>query len=379
MVHDNKIGKMKRGKGILYLIFIVLVGCLHKHTDNYVINGRVSKEYDGQKVMLFTLLNDSIISVDSTIIKNGVFKFQGKEYIRDFSKITMGNFSNMVFSTQLILERGQITVHLDSISTVSGPLLQPLYQSYQDSSLILYRNGYKFIEKAIETGRINDLANDTAFLRTKKVGIDHILRTIKCNPNNVIGKRAFLGGYFQVPDEYLDECFSWFDDLTQSDTRINDYINKRHKEMEERAMKEKFMGTVIHDFELTAIEGNTKKLSDYVGKSKYLYLDFWASWCAPCIAEFPNLIRIYNEYHEDCLNILGISLDTNETAWKNALDAHHVNWEMVMVKNEKEMRDMLEIPGIPWGILLDNKGAIIEIVSLGSLALPGLMGKYCHH
>jgi len=149
--------------------------------------------------------------------------------------------------------------------------------------------------------------------------------------------------------------------------------------MEERAMKEKFMGTVIHDFELTAIEGNTKKLSDYVGKSKYLYLDFWASWCAPCIAEFPNLIRIYNEYHEDCLNILGISLDTNETAWKNALDAHHVNWEMVMVKNEKEMRDMLEIPGIPWGILLDNKGAIIEIVSLGSLALPGLMGKYCHH
>ena len=361
-----------------YILFIFFIGCSQNHVNEYMINGSISKEYDRQKVMLFTLLNDSIMSVDSTIIKNGVFKFQGKEYIRDFSKITTEKFSDKVFSTQLILERGQINVHLDSISTVSGPLLNPLYQSYQDSSLLLYRNAYKLLEKALEAGTINELTNDTTFLRISKLGVAYQLRVIKRNPNNAIGKRAFLGGYSRVPDEHLDECFSWFDELTQSDSRIKGYFNERRRETEKRKRQEKLMGSIIQDFELTEIDGKTKRISDYVGKSKYLYIDFWASWCGPCIAEFPDLTKIYDEYHENCLNILGISLDTSETAWKKALDTHNVNWDMVIAKNEKEMRDANLISGIPYGLLLDDKGTIVEIVSLGSLVLPGLMKKLCH-
>jgi len=379
MSRGNNTIKFIMKKGFYYFLFIVFIGCSQKHVDKYIINGSISKEYDGQKVMLFLLLNDSIISVDSTIIKNGGFKFQGKEYIRDFSKITTENFSNKVFSTQLILERGKINVYLDSISSVSGPLLNPLYQSYQDSSLLLYRNAYKLIERALEAGNINELTNDTAFLRISKLGIDYKLRVIRRNPNNAIGKRAFLERNTRVPDEHLDECISWFDELTQSDSRIKGYINERHREMAERMRREKLLGAVIQDFELTEIDGKTKRISDYVGKSKYLYIDFWASWCGPCIAEFPDLIKIYDEYHENCLNILGISFDTNEIAWKKALETHRVNWEMVIAKNEKEMRDAYLISGIPFGILLDDKGIIVEIVNLGSLILPSLMKKLCHH
>ena len=379
MSRGNNTIKLIMKKGFYYLLFIVFIGCSQRHVDKYFISGSISNEYNGKKVMLFTLLNDSIISVDSTIIKNGIFKFQGKEYIRDFSKITTEKFLDKVFSTQLILERGKIYVHLDSIPTVSGQLLQPLYQCYQDSSLLLYRNAYKLIEIALEEGTINEITNDTAFLRLSKLGVDHILRVIKRNPNNAIGKRAFLGNYFFVPDEHLDECFSQFDELMQSDTKIKGYINKRHREMEESKRREKLLGTVIQDFELTEIDGKTKRISDFVEKSKYLYIDFWASWCGPCIAEFPDLIKIYNEYHENCLNILGISFDTSESAWKKALDTHQVNWDMLMAKNEKEMRDAYLISGIPYGLLLDDKGIIVETVILGSMALPSLMKKLCHH
>ena len=379
MSRGNNTIKGIKIKGFYYILFIFFIGCSQNHVEKYMISGSISKEYNGKTVMLFTLLNDSIISVDSTIIKNGVFKFQGKEYIRDFSKITTKNFPDKVFSTQLILERGKINVYLDSISTVSGPLLNPLYQCYQDSSLLLYRNAYKLIEKALEEGTTNEITNDTAFLRISKLGTDYKLRVIKRNPNNAIGKRAFLGGYSLVPDKHLDECFSWFDELTQSDPKIKDYIKERRREMEKRERREKLLGTVIQDFELTEIGGKTKRISDYVGKSKYLYIDFWASWCGPCIAEFPDLIKIYNEYNKKCLNILGISFDTSEAAWKKALDTHHVNWEMVIAKNEKEMRDAYLISGIPFGILLDDKGTIVEIVDLGSLVLPSLMKKLCHH
>ena len=68
------------------------------------------------------------------------------------------------------------------------------------------------------------------------------------------------------------------------------------------------------------------KISDFAGKSKYLYLDFWASWCGPCIAEMPTLKKVYEKYREHGLQVISISSDANEKNWKKAIERIDVPW-----------------------------------------------------
>jgi thiol-disulfide isomerase/thioredoxin len=357
--------------GIIFLLFL-FIGCSPKQIDEYIIKGSISKAHDGEMVMLFTLLGDSIISVDTTIIQKGTFRFQGKEYVRDFSVITTGNFPEKVLSAELILERGEISVDLDSESAVSGQLLQPAYKCYVDSFSLLYKE----IEKSfqITNGTIYAI-NDSAHAKASDVLMSYVLRVIKNNTNNIIGKRAF--GYYcdRASDEELYNIYNLFDETTKSDPDIIFFLNDRNRARSESIASEKLLNTVFQDFEILSTDGTTKRISDFVGKSQYLFIDFWASWCGPCIADFPHLMDVYNLYHEKGLNVLGISFDTSETAWKKALETHRVNWEMVMAKNEREIRDTYAISGIPYGILLDNKGTIVEVKLRGSV-LAFFLKKY---
>ena len=60
------------------------------------------------------------------------------------------------------------------------------------------------------------------------------------------------------------------------------------------------------------------KLSDYVGKGKVVLVDFWASWCGPCRREMPNLVETYAKYKGKNFEIVGVSLDQDGAAWKEA-------------------------------------------------------------
>ena len=359
-------------EGLFLGILFLFIGCLPKQADEYYIKGTISKEHDGEMVMLFMLLGDSIVSVDTTIIKKGAFKFHGKENIRDFSVITTGNFPDRVLSAEVILESGKISVHLDSVSVVLGALLQPLYESYIDSLTFLYKELEKTYQ--IINGKVEHI-NDSAMNKAHAELTNYVLRVLRNNANNVIGKRAFDYYAYTASDEEVYNVYELFDETTKSNPDIISTLDDRMKASGERVEREKMLNSVFQDFELIATDGTIKRISDYVGKSKYLFIDFWASWCGPCIADFPYLVDVYSTYQEKGLEILGISFDSSETAWKKALETHYVSWEMVMAKNEKEMRNAYAISGIPYGILLDDKGCIVEIGLIGSF-LPLVIKKY---
>jgi len=347
----------KKIEGLFLLILFFFLKCTPKLEDKYIIKGSIAEEHEGEMVMLFTLSGDSIITVDTTIIKNGAFRFQGKEHIRDFSVITTGNFPEKVLSTEVILERGIIKVHLDSISVVSGPFLQSIYESFQDSSIFLRNEIMKTFQ--ITNGKPK-VIDDSAFNHALNNEMRHALRILKVNSNNAIGKRAF-GYIYQMEDEVFYSIYDLLDETSKSDPDIIFLINDRLREKSEKVEKEKRRNTVFQDFDLLTLDGTTKRISDYVGKSKYLFIDFWASWCGPCIADFQHLKAVYDIYHEKGFNILGISFDTSETTWKKSVETYYIPWETVMVKNEKEMRVSYAISGIPYGILLDDKGIIVEV------------------
>ena len=108
-------------------------------------------------------------------------------------------------------------------------------------------------------------------------------------------------------------------------------------------------------------EGQPVSLSDYLNKGKYVLVDFWASWCAPCRKQMPELVRIYNEYKNKNFEIVGVSFDTNRQNWINGLKEMDMTWpQMSDLKGWESPAVMLYgIQGIPHTILLSPDGKII--------------------
>ena len=84
-------------------------------------------------------------------------------------------------------------------------------------------------------------------------------------------------------------------------------------------------GCMFTDFEVE-YNGKVQRLSDYVGRGQYVLVDFWASWCSPCMAEVPALKAAYDEFHKKGFEIFGVSLDNRKEAWEAAIKNKELNW-----------------------------------------------------
>lgn len=119
------------------------------------------------------------------------------------------------------------------------------------------------------------------------------------------------------------------------------------------------IGSQFAEIKQPTPQGKKVKLSSFRGK--YILLEFWASWCAPCRKENPNLITVYNEYKSRGFEIYGVSLDRNEHAWKKAIADDQLPWLQV-----SDLKGALGDPALTYGayaipsnFLIDPSGKVI--------------------
>jgi thiol-disulfide isomerase/thioredoxin len=361
--------KTKNMKYKVQLLFFILPFFLMSYTedDDVVIEGTVSFPYDGV-IYLYSQQHIGDVSgyvyVDSTFVESGSFTLKEKEYLNGLSIVTL---ADRHMYARLILEKGNINMQLKApkmYSKISGTSLNDLFQQYVDSCAY-------YAQKLTDAGFDGYIKYDSEIGRIWLSYGQCVWRYKEENITNATGRAVFLN---EINDGVFDRCIHNPDSVNleiikkgglEEHSSIIAYLKKKEKAKANKAAPVDLIGTQYKDFELFDPAGEKYKLSDFVGKSKFLLIDFWASWCAPCIRDMPELKKLYEKYKDQGLEIISISIDIDKENWLKGIERVNVPWKHLSnLQYRSDLTKFYNLSGIPYAVLLDKSGTIISLHSL---------------
>ena len=349
---------------LLLLASISVVSCSKVGDNEFIITGNVDGLKDGTSVYLQKQDSTGLVQIDTVKVEKNKFTFTGPVKETDLYLVQIENTEGKV---PLILESGEIVIKAkkDSIglAEVSGTYNNDELSSYRTDQSKLQKKMMKFQQDNMM--KINEARqkNDTVFINGLKKEYG------KLQEEGEKSAEAYVSSH---PKSYISILIlqSMFNSMTPDIPKLTKLYNGLDASLKDSKVGIKTkkalgkfsatqVGSVAPDFSGPTPDGKVISLKQSLGK--LTIIDFWASWCKPCREENPNVVALYNEYHSKGLNIIGVSLDKDAAAWKDAIAKDQLTWNHVSnLKNwEEPIAREYNIYSVPATFLLDANGKII--------------------
>ena len=322
-------------KMLLMSAAVALTACAGAAASDggYTLTLPLSPEDDDATV--FIVNYDNGAKIDSVTVEDGRAVFKGSVDEPVMARLTMDGQRMGTF----ILENGDLTMVPQK--GISSPLNDKLTAIQQELSAIVQQ--YRALP--------DDSASMARGAELEKQYNDVVEKTIVENAGNPVGYYFFMNKAYEYSLPELK-------DALEKNPAFKKYerVNKLVEAAENKARTQP--GNKFVDFEI-ANDSTVQRLSDYVGKGKYVLVDFWASWCGPCIRETKVLKEILQEYGPKGLQVLGVAVWDEPQNTLDAIEKHQLPWPQIL-NAQTVPTDLYGISGIPCIILFGPDGTIIS-------------------
>lgn len=349
---------------LLALFTLSIISCNNLKDNEFLISGTANGIENGKKVFVEIQDENGVIAKDTGVIENGKFELKGSTDNIDLGFIRI---ENEKINLPIILEEGKIKINIvkDSLqkSTIEGTFNNDKFQKFNNESVAILEKVKKFekennpkMQKALtenDTVTVNKIKKE--YKNFQNDMNDYSKTFIKNNPDAFISV-LLLENFLMREYIPATEIKSFYDKL---DKKLVNTKSAQNIKKTLDLMLAVVVGKPAPKFSAKSPEGKLISLDESLGK--VTIVDFWASWCAPCRKENPNVVALYNEYHSKGLNIIGVSLDQDATKWKDAIAKDKLSWTHVSNLKywDEPIGKQYGISSIPATFILDAKGNIV--------------------
>ena len=353
------------------ILFIAAVsGSLFAACDSgtsFTVNGTIEGVTEGKALLVTRTDNNTIDTLAIAPIANGKFTLTGSVQEVTVAALSIEGTRNRI--SPLFIENAKFAVKFGKNPRYEGGKLVeqgtvtvltgggPAQQVYNSLFALQQEDGLKNNELSAQFMASNDQAVRDS-LREVARALDKELKgktgeLVKANPD------AYASAYYIYADnqtagiEVLKEKFGLLGEKAK-ETKFGKMLAERIALLESVAI-----GQIAPDFEIPTPDGGTLTLHGV--KAKVKLIDFWASWCGPCRAENPNVVKAYAAYHPKGLEIIGVSLDDNREKWLEAIEKDQLTWlhGSDLQGWQAAPAKLYGVNSIPHTVLLDENNKII--------------------
>ena len=335
---------------VAVLFMFIIISCKKNQQAEpapYIVEAATDSILNGKMAYLYDLGSDRLL--DSILVHNNKIAFKGIVDTVRYSRIYVENDY-----ADFILDTGKIIVNMKEHNASNTPLNTAL-TAYNGQMSKLYKGWFELNEELERKHKNKSRLKtevDSIFRNVFYPKVVHYQNEIlELNANNIVGAIVLddmSGGSTGMVDSAIAKLSKDIRTLN-----IADRVVKRNE-----AMKKTDVGQEFIDFTIEQPDGTKVSLSDYVGKGKYVLVDFWASWCGPCRGEIPNLRELYKKYKGDKFEIVGVAVIDEIKDTQKAIEEDKVEWPQILDSKEVPMR-IYGIRSIPHIMLIGPDGTIL--------------------
>jgi thiol-disulfide isomerase/thioredoxin len=343
-------------KKAFFIAAVVLwaASCSQNKQQSFLIEGIMpDSTYNGRWVYMKDY-SQPPTTIDSALVIDGKFVFSGQADTTLLVRIQ----PDMRLFANVIREAGTIQVDLSDYKNIGGTPLNETYKTYLLEQEEFHRRNQEKYRKIEEDYKDDAEALARRLEEQQKLSFrsydEFNARYFSPNKNNAIGGSIFTVWTYELSPEKIDSLYAELGDGIKQDSSIRQIMDANEKK------KQTAEGKMFTDFTIEHgnLDSTAASFSDYIGKGKYVLVDFWASWCGPCIEENPVIAEVYNKYKGDKFDILGVAVWDEREATLNAIRKYNITWPQI-IDAEMIPSEIYGLQGIPYIILFGPDGTIL--------------------